>query len=477
MRIDRRRFLGLAGAAAAGALASGASARGARGFRPGPLGASLGNSQPPPGDALLPRLDGNRFFTFNSVIRVNQIEVRRDRVEGEDEAAVHTPEAVRSLRSAFAAGFPGGRMTWALSWLALRDDRPNYREIRRLVKGFHDEFGDEVTFIPGGYFAPMYNTRDEVNRDLHEALQAVSDIVGGGYRPRSVLAGFLASDSLRWLAEREGIHVCQGNIWSQYAIDNGDGDGSIAYPYYPSREHFLKPAQGRGDLIDCVNLDGWTCDFLAARRAGFADGFNSRMGVGPIETVRNLGHERGLAQMLATTAVHFDAGFRLNGFAWVTDCWEVCLVMQFGGLEVLTRWLTEMRRRWPEALCPTQGEFGQAWQERFPDNAGLDYRFVQRGSGIGGSDADKEIRWFMNRDFRLALLRDWRSNGPESVIDFTRYDLPAKEPEGMGRNWSLLNRINQKGTRPQDAPVSLAGLPEEDRAIIGRRYPQLIKGL
>jgi len=31
----------------------------------------------------------------------------------------------------------------------------------------------------------------------------------------------------------------------------------------------------------------------------------------------------------------------------------------------------------------------------------VDYRFVQRGTGIGGSDADKEIRWFMNRDFRL----------------------------------------------------------------------------
>ncbi len=42
----------------------------------------------------------------------------------------------------------------------------------------------------------------------------------------------------------------------------GDGDGSICYPYYPSREHFCKPAQADSDFIDCVNLDGWTCDFL-----------------------------------------------------------------------------------------------------------------------------------------------------------------------------------------------------------------------
>ena len=49
------------------------------------------------------------------------------------------------------------------------------------------------------------------------------------------------------------------------------------------------PLRGRVDFIDCVCLDGWTCDFLAARREGFEGGFNSRMGVGPIETVGNLG--------------------------------------------------------------------------------------------------------------------------------------------------------------------------------------------
>ena len=96
----------------------------------------------------------------------------------------------------------------------------------------------------------------------------VSAMVGGGYRPRSVLAGYLAAENQRFLAEKEGIHVCQGNIWSQYGIDNGDGDGSICYPYYPSREHFCKPAQAAGDFIDCVNLDGWTCDFVDARRHG-----------------------------------------------------------------------------------------------------------------------------------------------------------------------------------------------------------------
>jgi hypothetical protein len=38
-----------------------------------------------------------------------------------------------------------------------------------------------------------------------------------------------------------------------------------------------------------------------------------------------------------------------------------------------------------------------------------------------------------------------------------------------------MNRINQKGSRPQDQPMPLAGLTGEERALIGSHYPELIK--
>ena len=434
---------------------------------------------------------GNRFFTFNSVVRVNQIETSRDVSNGEDESSIHTPAAARALRDAVEEGWPGARMTWSFSWLALKDQRPNYLELKELIVSYHERYGDEITFIPGGYFANMYNTREQVNRDLHEGLQMVSQMVGGGYRPQSVIAGFLSAENLRFLAEEEGIHVCQGNIWSQYAIDNGDGEGSISYPYYPSREHFCKPAQGRADFIDCVNLDGWTVDFLMAMYPGqrLIDGIHcgSRQGVGPIETVIRQGTELGTAEMIATTAAHFDAGFELNRFAWVTCNWEMSLVEArqiYGykgrnGLDGIVIWFKEMRRRWPSSVCVTQGEFGLLWRQHFQNNDAIDYRFVQRGSGICGSDPDLEIRWFMNTDFRLALLRNWKTGEPENVIDFTRYDLKAEEPAdpepgGHSRNWSLMNRINQKGVRPEDTPIPIAQLNAEEKAFIGRRYPDLI---
>jgi hypothetical protein len=64
------------------------------------------------------------------------------------------------------------------------------------------------------------------------------------------------------------------------------------------------------------------------------------------------------------------------------------------------------------------------------------------------------------------------------VIDFTRNDLPAEEPADPepgrhSRNWSLMNRINQNGIRPQDQPVAIGDLTAEDQAIIKRRYPEL----
>ncbi|MCC5939417.1 MAG: DUF3863 domain-containing protein [Lunatimonas sp.] len=461
--------------------------------QPEPSGAELKHASLLTTDQEAPlSLMGNRFLTFASVVRVNQIEVSRNEAKGVDESSVHSPREARILREAIADAWPGARMTWAFSWLALHDERENYRDLRKLIVSYQKKYGDEITFIPGAYFSPMYNSRAQTNLDLHEGLKKVSEMVGNGYRPKAVIAGFMAAENLRYLAEEEGIHVCQGTIWSQYAVDNGDGDGSIVYPYYPSTEHYCKPAQSEEDRIDCVNLDGWTVDFLNARYPGARriDGVNcgSRMGVGPIETVIRLGTELGVRQMLATTSTHFDKGFDLNGFAWVTSTWELSLVearqlfpfyQGRNGMEGLTVWLSEIRRRWPDAQMITHGEFGMLWREHYQNNDDMDYQFVHRGSGICGSEPEMEIRWFMNKDFRMATLRDWIAQTPEKVIDFTRYDLEASEPEDAQpgqpiRNWSLMNRLNQKGTRPEDVATKIDELSPEEQAMIKQRYPVLL---
>jgi len=82
----------------------------------------------------------------------------------------------------------------------------------------------------------------------------------------------------------------------------------------------------------------------------------------------------------------------------------------------------------------------------------------------------------MNKNLRLATLRDWHQNSPEQVIDFTRYDLPAQEPPDADplhpqKDWSLMNRINQKGLRSQDTPTLFRNLQQEDQDFIHKALP------
>ncbi len=105
----------------------------------------------------------------------------------------------------------------------------------------------------------------------------------------------------------------------------------------------------------------------------------------------------------------------------------------------------------------------------------MNYRFDERGTGAPGSEKELEIEWYMNQEFRLALLRNWQTSSPYMVIDFTRYDLAAHEPKTLQREWSLMNVLNQKGTRPQDKPIRLGQLSAENQRIIYGRYPEVKK--
>jgi hypothetical protein len=434
---------------------------------------------------MITPLTGGRFVTLCIMIRTTPWEVSRDvKLHPRDEVEYHTLDYVRSLREAFSKNNPEGRLTWGFTLNALEDQRKNFREIRDYAVYCKENFGDEISYFPG-YFPAMYLPRKRVNKEMTEAIQIITDFVGNGYRPESIIGGFLSADSLKYLSEVESIHTAHAVIWSQHAIDGGGADGSPSYPFYPSTEHFCKPAQSKNDFIDCVNLDGWTMDFICARRSGAngheITGFNSRRGVGPIETYKGWGLDLGHREVMHTQSIHFDKGFELNGFGWVTNIWEAQLLHEFGKdfiCSAMEMWVSDTMKRWPNTKFVSFGEFGKIFRQQFSNNDKMNYRFIERGSGLGDSYNNLEIKWFMNKDFRLALLRDWHFDTPEKVIDFTRYDLPAKEPEDAtpdkpNKDWSLMNRINQKGLRPQDKPIPLNELVEEDKIIIAKHYPEL----
>ncbi len=441
------------------------------------------------------KLIGNRFLTLCIMIRTTPWEVSRDvRLIDRDESPIHTLEIVQRLSRTVRRAVPNGRITWGFTLNALEDTRPNYVDIRKFVADCQKEYGDEVSYFPG-YFPALYLPRQRVNTEISEALQIISNMVGGGYRPKAVIGGFLSADNMRHLSEQEDIHVAHGVIWSQHAIDAGGADGSPSYPFYPSREHLCKPAQSDVDFIDCVNLDGWSVDFLCGKMSGVIrprgtpfNGANSRRGVGPIETYCEFGLDLGHLSVMHTQSLHFDTGFELNGFGWIPNIWEAALVKQqergFRGEDftyhALEKWLSETVKRWPDVRVIPFGDFGEAWRSHYANNDAWDYRFIERGLGFSNSWGNEEICWLMNRRFRLALLRNWHKQTPPQVIDFTRYDLPAREPadpspERPNTDWSLINRINQKGLRPEDTPVPIGDLTGEELKLITVRYPHILE--
>lgn len=433
-----------------------------------------------------------RYINFLTAVRVHAWENTRARTHGTwMERNKHTPAIARKMRKALAEGFPGARITWGWSWGALNDMSPDYVELRKLMREFHKEYGDEMTYWPGVYFADKFNTVEQAKKDLHEGLGLITQMVGDGYRPKSVLAGHMSVEGMKYLAKYEGIHTVQGQIWSQFDVDGQDGDGGIIYPYYPSKDHFLKPAQdtrGGDDFVDVVNIDGWTVDFFAARKRGTGNDYNSRVGIGPIETYNYYGKEMGLRQMLYTSDVHFnEKTVADNGYGFLTVNWELSL-FEWIDPQYLVRWLTAIRTKYPDTQMLSMGEFGDLWRKHNPDNSRINLKFVQRGHDMPKEHEGRkvtqhppifrpemEIRWYFNKDFRFATIQNWKESGPKLVMDYTRYNQPYKEPSGnvIERHWDILDVINQKESRPQDKYKPFAELPVEEQAKILNIYPEL----
>ena len=423
-----------------------------------------------------------RYLILNTLVRRYTIETNATEhltfIKNQTEAGIHkfkkNEEREHSARKCIAyskairRAFPDAKLTWSVSYQALSCQNRKYRAIRQALKSIHEEYGDDIAYCPGGYSANVYAPREVVNNEMDEAHEMICAFMGG-YKPRSLLAGFLASENIAHAREKWGIKAVQGHAFSQHGIDAWDTDGGVCYPFYPSKTHFLKPAQGKDDIIDCLNLDGWSIDFVSARHNGITGVpkhlqsgtfklINSRLGVGPIETLHRYGVDIGLKEMQSTVNTHFsEEALKHNPFGYITDNYEIVEARRVGGY---AKWLAWIKATYPDTKCLTMADFAEVYMKEYADNSRLSNMFYQKGSGIDSSFANQEVVWIMNKAFRMGLLKqkDVEDSGL-FLYDLTEYTGNDREPQEVGvRNWSMMNILNQKQTRPQDKPQRIDDL-------------------
>ena len=421
-----------------------------------------------------------RYFCFTIVVRVNQIEVAPGINLGVDERRENTVENLILYRNAIHDVIPDAKITIAFSHEALTDETENFRALRAKAREYHELYGDDITYMLGAYFSAAYSPRAQINEHVDKAISLLKSFMGTSYMPQCIVGGFVPADVLSHIASL-GVRTVQGIIFSQYAVDNQDGDGSICYPYYPSKEHFCKPAQNDEDFIDVVMLDGWTVDFINATYAAGGGGvaFNSRMGCGPIETFKPFGEEKGSDIIVNTAAQMFEESYHLNGdFGFATAIWELCLIQKDGhhkmGIDgnTVKMLFQKLIARFPDMKVVTFGEFSDIFRRSHKNNDKFFYHFIHKGTENFEIHKFTEIEWYMNKLFRLGFRKNLQT-GEKLVIDFTDYTKHTHEPpdsdysKGISnRFWSLMGDINQKGLRDQDRPIPFEQLSDSQKALI-----------
>ena len=420
-----------------------------------------------------------RYYCFTIVVRVNQIEVAPGLHLGTDERLENTLENLVKCREAIADAMPEAQITIAFSHEALSDKTENFVALRQKAKEYHEQYGDDVTYMLGAYCAGAYSPRQDIISYVDEAMSLLRAFMGETYLPLAIVGGFVPAKVMEHIASL-GIRTIQGVVFSQDAVDNQDGDGAMCYPYYPSKEHFCKPAQNAEDFIDIVALDGWTVDFINATHSGTtAEDYHNRSGCGPIEALYPYGKEKGIEIIIETAAQMFEESYALNeGFGYATVIWELCLIQKDGQHQMkfdekaLNHLFKGLKARFPDVKVVPFGQVGNIFRASYKNNDKLNYHFIHRGMDANDSHKSLEIEWYMNKLCRLAIRTDLRT-GEKKIIDFTDYTKTAQEPPDshyakgiVYRNWSLLGDINQKGLRAQDKPIAIESLSETQKKLI-----------
>ena len=296
-----------------------------------------------------------------------------------------------------------------ITWLLDHPVLAKRHDLKTAVMEFSDKYGDEVTLF--NYSDPIRFDQETLNRRMDECIEELARLTGRA--PTAIGSWVLNSATAGHAVKKHSIRTAIGQVWEQLGVDGYSGVGSINGPYYPSKRHFMLPAQAEDDLLDIVILDAVSCDMIDTRIPKTA-----RTTIHPWDSHLTAFDAAPVQRHI--TAAYLKHNLAKNPFGWLVNTVELDWMFQAyltynknGELRRLQHeWLTWLYETFSEASFSTLTEFRNYFRKEHPDNSRVIYRFEQNSI----FNPQHNCYWFFSRNFRCCVEYTDEESGSELIV-------------------------------------------------------------
>lgn len=146
--------------------------------------------------------------------------------------------------------------------------------------------------------------------------------------------------------------------------------------------------------------------------------------------------------MKQVTDRYFQDNWENLPFVWVTNQLEMSVIHRNNEVRrAFKNWLDHIRKIYKDVHLLKIADFSELFRKHYQDNSKIQYSFRYRGIGISSSDPEKEVLWWMNKDYRLGVLV---SKNTAQIMDYLVYTDDIQEPQGPESNWNISGIVSQK---------------------------------
>lgn len=369
----------------------------------------------------------------------------------ENSTSYVTPETCAHLADAFHAAFPDGHLTWAIENQAVT--AAGMASVRAYIVDQCAAHGDRIALC--GAFSSVRQATSAATAELASLLGTLKASTG---ETEPAMFAWAAPAAVLPTAIAAGVRVVAGQTWGQENVDGYSGEGSPNRPYYPSKNHFLVPAQSPENALDVVMMD--------TLASGYWESLHGRSTVHTVDAhtlTRMQSITRDYLERTVTDP-EFTAVWSGCEVKWINDTsLSNPVIYQSGNYyarDRLVAWWQWLASEYDDLQAVSLQEFGAAWRDLHPYADGNRWRASVTSENP--SDATQAVTWEFSPRQRVGIVT---TAAGAQLVDLTNYSDATTEPTPMttidsdldpGQSWSVPQVVAQKRSPVSTLPAGIA---------------------